>query len=59
MIWESSSESVLPSNAIASENPYAIPLTIVEAMSQTRDIRWLDTREASAMNLITDPVGRP
>jgi hypothetical protein len=33
--------------------------TIVEAMSQTRDIRWLDTREASAMNLITDPVGRP
>jgi hypothetical protein len=33
--------------------------TIVEAMSQTRDVRWLDTREASAMNLITDPVGRP
>jgi len=33
--------------------------TIVEAMSQTRDIRWLDTRQASAMNLITDPVGRP
>jgi hypothetical protein len=33
--------------------------TIVEAMSQTRDIRWLDTREASAMNLITDPLGRP
>src|SRR5438045_3717227 len=26
MIWESSSESVLSSNAIASENPYAIPL---------------------------------
>jgi hypothetical protein len=33
--------------------------TIVEAMSQTRDIRWLDTKEASAMNLITDPLGRP
>jgi hypothetical protein len=33
--------------------------TIVEAMSQTRDIRWLDTREASAMNLVTDPLGRP
>ena len=33
--------------------------TIVEAMSQTRDIRWLDTREASAMNLITDPGRRP
>ena len=33
--------------------------TVVEAMSQTRDIRWLDTRQALAMNLITDPVGRP
>ncbi|MGY3618939.1 hypothetical protein [Bradyrhizobium sp. USDA 10063] len=32
--------------------------TIVEAMSQTRDIRWLGTREAEAMNLITDPIGR-
>ena len=32
---------------------------VVEAMSQTRDVRWLDAREASAMNLITDPVGRP
>jgi len=31
---------------------------VVEAMSQTRDVRWLDTKEASAMNLITDPVGR-
>jgi hypothetical protein len=33
--------------------------TIVEAMSQTRDIRWLGTKEAQAMNLITDPIGRP
>jgi hypothetical protein len=32
---------------------------IVEAMSRTGDVRWLDAREASAMNLITDPVGRP
>jgi hypothetical protein len=32
---------------------------VVEAMSQTRDVRWLDAREALAMNLITDPVGRP
>jgi hypothetical protein len=32
---------------------------VVEAMSQTREIRWLGAREASAMNLITDPVGRP
>ncbi|WP_454616388.1 hypothetical protein [Bradyrhizobium cenepequi] len=33
--------------------------TVVEAMSQTRDIRWLGTKEAEAMNLITDPIGRP
>jgi hypothetical protein len=32
--------------------------TVVEAMSQTGDVRWLSTREALAMNLITDPVGR-
>jgi hypothetical protein len=28
-------------------------------MSETSDVRWLGSREASAMNLITDPVGRP
>lgn len=33
--------------------------TVVEAMSQTREVRWLDTKEALAMNLITDPIGRP
>jgi hypothetical protein len=32
---------------------------IVEAMSETRDVRWLAAREAVAMNLITDPVRRP
>jgi len=32
---------------------------IVEAMSQTRDVRWLGPREAAAMNLITDPVRTP
>jgi hypothetical protein len=32
--------------------------TIVEAMSQTRDVRWLGAKEAVAMNLVTDPVGR-
>jgi hypothetical protein len=32
---------------------------IVTAMSETKDIRWLDPKEASAMNLITDPIGRP
>jgi len=33
--------------------------SIVEAMSETRDVRWLGTKEASAMNLVTDSVGRP
>ena len=33
--------------------------SVVEAMSETRDVRWLAPREASAMNLITDPIGKP
>ncbi|QOZ31067.1 hypothetical protein [Bradyrhizobium sp. CCBAU 53421] len=32
---------------------------IVEAMSQTSDIRWLGPKEALALNLITRPVDRP
>ncbi len=32
---------------------------IVEAMSQTSDIRWLSPTEALALNLITKPVERP
>lgn len=32
---------------------------VVEAMSQTRDIRWLGVREAAAMNLVTEPLGKP
>ena len=36
-----------------------ISSSVVEAMSETRDVRWLGSREASTMNLITDPVGRP
>ena len=32
---------------------------IVEAMSQTSEIRWLSPKEALAMNLITRQVGRP
>jgi hypothetical protein len=32
---------------------------VVEAMSETKDIRWLDPKQAAAMNLITDPIGRP
>jgi hypothetical protein len=31
--------------------------TVVEAMSQTSEIRWLAPREALAMNLVTNPVG--
>jgi len=33
--------------------------SVVEAMSQTRDIRWLGSREALAMNLVTDPARAP
>jgi hypothetical protein len=33
--------------------------SIVEAMSETSDIRWLDPKQALAMNLITEPIGRP
>jgi hypothetical protein len=33
--------------------------SVVEAMSATREIRWLPPKEALAMNLITDTVGKP
>lgn len=33
--------------------------SIVEAMSATKDIRWLAPNQALAMNLITDPLARP
>lgn len=33
-----------------------ISSSIVEAMSQTREVRWLDTAEALAMHLITEPI---
>jgi hypothetical protein len=33
--------------------------SIVEAMSETRDIRWLSPKQALAMNLVTDPLGKP
>lgn len=32
--------------------------SVVEAMTATSDIRWLGTREATAMNLVTSPVAR-
>lgn len=31
--------------------------TVVEAMSATREIRWLESAEALKMNLVTNPVG--
>lgn len=33
--------------------------SVIEAMSETRDIRWLGAREAVAMNLVTAPVRKP
>ena len=33
--------------------------SIVEAMSETKDVRWLGAQQAVAMNLITNPVARP
>ena len=33
--------------------------SVVEAMSETRQIRWLAPKEALAMNLITDPADKP
>jgi hypothetical protein len=33
--------------------------SIVEAMSETREIRWLSPRQALAMNLVTDPIEKP
>jgi len=36
-----------------------ISSSVVEAMSQTRDVRWLGPKEAYAMNLVTDPIGKP
>lgn len=31
--------------------------SVVEAMSQTREVRWLDPKQALAMNLVTEPAG--
>lgn len=32
--------------------------SIVQAMSETKEIRWLAPKEALAMNLVTDPIGK-
>jgi hypothetical protein len=34
-----------------------ISSSVIEAMSATRDVRWLDPAEALQMHLITDPIG--
>ena len=36
-----------------------VSASLVEAMSTTSDIRWLDTREATAMNLVTAAARGP
>jgi hypothetical protein len=36
-----------------------VSASVVEAMSQTSEIRWLAPKEALAMNLVTDPAGKP
>ncbi|WP_249151650.1 hypothetical protein [Bradyrhizobium liaoningense] len=33
--------------------------SVVEAMSETREVRWLDLRQAVTMRLVTDPIGKP
>jgi hypothetical protein len=33
--------------------------SVVEAMTETSDVRWLGARQAAAMNLVTDPLQRP
>jgi len=33
--------------------------SVVEAMSETSDVRWLGVREAAAMNLVTAPARKP
>jgi hypothetical protein len=33
--------------------------SVVEAMSETGDLRWLGVKQAAAMNLITNPAERP
>jgi hypothetical protein len=33
--------------------------SIVEAMSETKEVRWLGAQQAAAMNLVTNPVPQP
>jgi hypothetical protein len=34
-----------------------VSASVVEAMSETREVRWLEAKEALAMSLVTDPLG--
>ena len=36
-----------------------ISSSVIEAMSATREVRWLNPAEALQMHLITDPIGNP
>jgi hypothetical protein len=36
-----------------------VSASVVEAMSATSEVRWLGAQEAIAMNLVTEPAGRP
>ena len=40
-------------------NKMGVSSSIVEAMSETKAVRWLDPKQAVAMNLITDPIRKP
>ena len=36
-----------------------VSASVVEVMSETREVRWLAPQDSVAMRLITDPVGKP
>jgi membrane-bound ClpP family serine protease len=36
-----------------------VSASVVEAMSATSEVRWLGAQEAAAMNLVTEPAGKP
>ena len=40
-----------------SQQKMGVSSSVVEAMSATRDVRWLDAAEALQMHLITEPIG--
>ena len=46
----------MPAPCWAIMTKMGVSSSIVEAMSETRDIRWLSPKQALAMNLVTDPA---